>query len=160
MRSMTIVLAALLVGSPLLAQGPGQGRARQGMGMGQGQGMMGGGILGSVMAFAPDKVLEHAEHLGLTPDQVSKLTALKETTAKAVSQAHEPARAAHMSLNKVLKETPDDTAAVQKYFMAHHLAEGNMQWLRASAAFQARALLTAEQRTMLEGMAKPGGHDH
>jgi len=37
-------------------------------------------------------------------------------------------------------------------FLAHHNAEGNMQWIRVSNAMKAKALLTDAQRTMIESM--------
>ena len=155
MRQLLFATALAVLAVPAAAQEPpARGQHREGMGQGMGQGMMGGGILRSVLNFAPDALLKHAEHLKLTSDQVSQLTALKEESQKAVQQAHEPARAAHMSLNQALKETPDDTTAIRGYFRAHQEAESNMQWLRASAAFRARALLTAEQRKMIESMEK------
>ena len=155
MRQLLFATALAVLAVPVAAQEPpARGQHREGMGQGMGQGMMGGGILRSVLNFAPDALLKHAEHLNLTSDQVSQLTALKEESQKAVQQAHEPARAAHMSLNQALKDTPDDTTAIRGYFRAHQEAESNMQWLRASAAFRARALLTAEQRKMIESMEK------
>jgi Spy/CpxP family protein refolding chaperone len=162
MRHLLFATALAVLAVPAAAQEPpARGQHREGMGQGMGQGMMGGGILRSVLTFAPDALLKHAEHLNLTSDQVSQLTALKEESQKVVQQAHEPARAAHMSLNQALKETPDDTTAIRGYFKAHQEAESNMQWLRASAAFRARALLTADQRKMIESMAsEPGKHGH
>lgn len=162
MRQLLFATTLAVLAVPAAAQEPpARGQHREGMGQGMGQGMMGGGILRPVLTFAPDALLKHAEHLKLTSDQVSQLTALKEESEKAVQQAHEPARAAHMSLNQALKETPDDTTAIRGYFRAHQEAESNMQWLRASAAFRARALLTADQRKMIESMgAEPGKHNH
>jgi Spy/CpxP family protein refolding chaperone len=161
MRSLMMALSlAALAGSGL----PAQDRPMQhGGGKGQGQGMMmgEGGILKAIMPFAPEALLKHGDHLQLTAEQVAKLTELKDKTTVASKNAHDPAHAAHMSLNEALKTAPDDTTAIRQYFMAHETAKANTMWVRASAAFQARALLTAEQRAMVESMAKDAkGHQH
>ena len=124
--------------------------------------MMGGfGIAKALQPFAPDALLQHADHLKLTPDQVARLTRLRDQSALAVKEAHHSAHEAHMSLNQTLKTTPDDTTALRQYFLEHHNGEGTMQWLRVSAALQARAMLTADQRAMVESMAKEAkAHQH
>ncbi|HEX9894815.1 MAG TPA: periplasmic heavy metal sensor [Gemmatimonadales bacterium] len=163
MRSLVLAIALAAGATPVAAQAhPSREMPhREGMGQGMGQGMMGGGILKSIMPFAPDALLKHGDHLGLTADQVAKLTQLRDQSAAAIKEGHQPAHAAHMSLNQALTDTPDDTTAIREFFLAHHTAEGNMEWIRASAAFQARAVLTAEQRTMVESMAKQAkAHDH
>jgi Spy/CpxP family protein refolding chaperone len=129
---------------------------------GMGQDMMGGfGILKALQPFAPDALLKHGDHIKLTSDQVARLTSLRDQASEAVKQAHHSAHEAHMSLNETLKNTPDDTTALRRYFLEHHNGEGAMQWLRISAALQARAVLTPEQRTLAESMAKEGTpHQH
>lgn len=172
MRSLKLAALALIVPAVLAAQQPPpgqhqhggqhQGAAKQcggpgqaacpagGMMQGQGMGMMGGGMFGPVMQFAPDNLLKMSDHLALTADQIARLTALRDATAKAAEEAHQPAMAAHMGLNKTMKDSPEDTTAIRQYFMAHQTAESNMQWIRASAAFQARAMLTEAQRGLVK----------
>ncbi len=154
MRAMMLMGCLLAAAAPAAAQRPDSAMRHQGMRMGQGQGMgmMAGGILGQVMRFAPERILGMADHLNLTPDQTAKLASLRDAAKQAADDAHQPAMAAHRSLNRVLADTPDDTTAIRQYFLAHHTAEGNMQWIRASAAFQARALLTPQQGAMVEAM--------
>lgn len=166
MRALKLAALALMIPAVLAAQqhqhghqqgagqqcgGPGQAACPAGgMMQGQGMGMMGGGMFGSIMQFAPDNLLKQSAQLALTAEQVERLTALRDATAKAADDAHQPAMAAHMSLNKTMKESPGDTVAIRQYFLAHETAESNMQWIRASAAFQARALLTEAQRGMVK----------
>jgi Spy/CpxP family protein refolding chaperone len=151
-----LLLALSAVAVPLAAQE--KSMHQEGMG----QEMMGGfGILKSLQPFAPEALLKHGDHLNLTPDQVARLTRLRDQSDVAVKEAHHSAHEAHMNLNQTLKNTPDDTTSLRKYFLEHHNGEGVMQWLRISTAFQARAVLTAEQRTMAESMAKEAkGHQH
>ena len=127
-----------------------------------GQDMMGGfGILKALQPFAPEALLKHGDHFKLTSDQVTRLTRLRDQSSEAVKEAHHSAHEAHMSLNETLKNTPDDTTALRRYFLEHRNGEGVMQWLRINAAIQARAVLTPEQRTLAESMAKEGkAHQH
>jgi len=162
MRSLALAGIALVFAAPLAAQqhhgemhpgakpmGQGHEMCQQ-MEMMDMMGMMGGGVMGPIMQFAPARLLSHAEHLGLTADQVARLTALRDATAKAAAQAHEPAMAAHMKLDQAFKDAPQDTLAIRQYFMAHQTAMSNTQWIRANAALQARAILTPEQRMKIE----------
>ena len=155
MRSTLVLLAISAVAAPLAAQEkPTQHKEQMGE-------MMGGlGILKALHPFAPDALLKHGDHLKLTPDQVTRLTRLRDQSDLAVKEAHHSAHDAHMSLNQTLKNTPDDTTALRRYFLEHHNGEGTMQWLRISAALQARAVLTAEQQATAESMAKEGKHQH
>lgn len=156
MRSALLLLALSAVAAPMAAQEkPMQHKEEMG-------GMMGGfGILKPIQPFAPDALLKHGDHLKLTPDQVARLTRLRDQSAQAVKEAHHSAHEAHMSLNQTLENSPDDTTALRRYFLEHHNGEGNMQWLRVSAALQARAILTADQRATVESMAKEGKtHQH
>jgi Spy/CpxP family protein refolding chaperone len=160
MRSLVLAGIALAVAAPLAAQHhhgemrPGAAPMGQGHAMCQemmkGGGMMGGGMMSPIMQFAPERLLEHSEHLGLTTDQTTRLTALRDAAAKAAEQAHEPAMAAHQKLDQAFKETPQDTVAIRQYFMAHQTAMSNTHWIRANAALQARAILTPEQRMKIE----------
>lgn len=170
MRRTTVMITCLaLAASPLLAQGhEGHGAAqppRQGMGMmGQGGMQMGGGdeamgpLTGRFGKYAPKAILEMRAHLALTEEQVAKLNALMEEEASAVRMAHEPAHAAHMELRKLEGAEAPDLDAMRQFFMAHHTAEGNMQWARVTIALKARALLTAGQRTHVEQMGGAGHH--
>lgn len=170
MRHATAVITILaLSASPLLAQGhEGHGQQqqqRQGMGMmGQGGMGMGGGegamgvLTGRFGAYAPAAILGMKDHLSLTPAQLERLTALAEEEKTAVASAHQPAHAAHMELRKLEGAEAPDLDAMRPFFMAHHTAEGNMQWLRVTYAVQARALLTAAQRAHVEQMAGGAGH--
>jgi Spy/CpxP family protein refolding chaperone len=162
MRPLVIAGIALAFAGPLAAQQHHAEMHPGGMAMGQGHamcqqmdmmdmmGMMGGGMLTPILQFAPARLLSHADHLGLTTDQVARLTALRDATAKAAEQAHEPAMAAHMKLDQAFKDSPQDTTAIRQYFMAHQTAMSNTQWIRANAALQARAILTPEQRMKIE----------
>lgn len=166
----TMITILALAATPLMAQGhEGHGATqppRQGMGMmGQGRMQMGAGagqamgVLTSVFGrYAPAAVLGMKDHLSLTAEQEAKLTALVEEEKAAVDNAHQPAHAAHMELRKIQDAESPDLEAMRQFFMAHHTAAGNMQWVRVTYAAEARALLTAAQRTHVDQMAGGAGH--
>jgi hypothetical protein len=171
MRTLSLALMVGLLGAGSLeAQMHHQGQeARRGQqqGMMDGMGAMGGmdmmgmmGMMGPMAefaAFAPGQILAHREHLGLTDEQATALTALQEKTDQAAEAAHAPAHAAMQSLQQELAaETPDMERAHQ-LFVAHQTAMGNVQWARLEGAVEAGKLLTPEQRGMIKGISMHGG---
>lgn len=160
-RTTMMALIMALVAVPAAAQqGGGMGGGRMGQMGGMGGMEMGGGQGGEAMGpltaqfgkYAPDAVLAMKAHLALTADQEAKLAALVEEGKKAEMDAHMPAHAAHMELNKAMATEPLDLEKARTMFLAHHNAEGNMQWIRVGNAIKAKALLTDAQRTMIESM--------
>jgi hypothetical protein len=165
------MLLALAIAAPLAAQQPDTAKAAMpmglpgGMGHGMMQGQMGGmqqpGMMGHMMemmgpmmrsmAFAPDHLLGHKEPLNLTPQQLTRLTALRDAAKK----THDAAQAdmqAHMGeLAKAMEATSPDTAQVKMHFQAAQAAMGRAHWAMLSAAAQARAMLTDAQRGRVEG---------
>jgi len=155
MRSLVLTGIALAFAAPLAAQHQHGEMNHDGMAMGPGHAMCqemmkGGGMMGGVMSFAPAELLKQAVPLALSSDQVARLTTLRDATIKATDDAQRPAMASHMSLEKMMKESPGDTTAIRELFMVHHAAMGNMHWVEASAAFQARAILTDAQRALVK----------
>lgn len=170
MRHAAAVITILaLSASPLLAQGhEGHGQQqqqRQGMGMmGQGGMQMGGGegpmgvLTARFGAYAPAAVLAMKDHLSLTVTQLEQLTAMAEAEKTALADAHQPAHAAHMELRKLEGAESPDLDAMRQFFMAHHTAEGNMQWVRVTFALRARAVLTPAQRAHVQQMGGGAAH--
>jgi LTXXQ motif family protein len=105
------------------------------------------------MAFAPDHLLARKDALELTPQQVTRLTALRD----AAKSAHEAAHAAmqtHMTaLAQTMKANAPDTAALKQHFQEAQAAMSRAHWAMLSAAAQARALLTDAQRGRVDGWA-------
>jgi Spy/CpxP family protein refolding chaperone len=173
MRVMLTLALTVAVALPAAAQRPDTTRMRmggqhQGMqhnqpgaegmrGMG-GQGMQGGMgetmgmMMGGAAPFAPAKLLDRREQLGLSDEQVTKLTELDQATTAAADQAHQPAHAAMQTLRAELAQPAPDTAKVHAYLNAHDTAMGNVMWLRIKAALEAKTLLTEAQR---EQVAQP-----
>jgi Spy/CpxP family protein refolding chaperone len=91
--------------------------------------------------------------LGLTADQVARLTALRDATTAAQDAAMTEARTHLEELRTAAEAAAPDTAAVKTHFQAAHVAMGRARWLAIRSALEARALLSDPQRTKLKAWA-------
>ena len=121
-----------------------------GMGMEMGMGGM-MGPMAKMHAFDPDHLLAAKDKLSLTEPQITKLTAIRDAGKKAAEAAHQPAHAAMQGLMKETAAANPDTTKLRQLFMAHETGMANVQWAKASTAFQARAVLTEVQRARVDG---------
>lgn len=174
MKSMRMLLA-LAIAAPLAAQQPdtakrpmpmGPGRMGQGMmhgemGAMQGQGHMAGmgqmmemmGPMMRSMAFAPDHLLARKDALALTPQQVTRLTALRDAAQKTHDAAHSEMQMHMGEMAKAMEAAAPDTVQVKTHFQAAQAAMGRAHWSMLSAAAQARGILTDAQRGRVDGWA-------
>jgi len=145
----TFVLTALLPAA-LAAQQPGmmgQGKPH----MMQMEQMM--APMMSAMAFTPDHLLARKDSLGLTPQQVTRLTVLRDAAKTAHDAAHAEAMAHLNAIPQAFQPSAPDTAAVKLHFQAAHAAMGKAHWAMLLAAAQAKAVLTDEQRSRVTAWA-------
>ena len=161
MRTMTALVAATaLVALPLAAQQQG--------GMMQGQGMMGAqgmGMMDSMMApmmrsmaTAPERLLARGAALHLTSDQVSQLTALRDAARPARDSASQQAMMHLREMDEVMHTAAPDRAAVRHHFEAALQYMGRAHMTMLDAAAQARAVLTDDQRKLVDAaVTMPGG---
>jgi Spy/CpxP family protein refolding chaperone len=148
MKALLIATAALLVSMPALAQQhnhPGQHEGheqRMGM-MAEHCPMMGGAH--------PTMILRHAEHLGLSQDQVRRIEAIRDRAEVATHM--QGAMAAHRQAAELLQAEQPDLAAYEARLRqaADHMVQAHTSMART--AVEARAILTPEQRASLAGMA-------
>ena len=152
-----LVLMAL-VAAPLAAQHPakpdtdmmhhmmGQGMMPPMMQM---QEMMGPMMRG--MAFAPDHLLMRKDALGLSAQQVTRLTAIRDAAKTAHDAAHADATTHVDAVARAMQASAPDTGAVKLHFQAAHAAMGKAHLAMLTAAAQAKALLTDEQRGRVNG---------
>ena len=164
MKTMRMLLA-LAVAAPLAAQQPdsakrpampaGPGMMRhEGMHPGMMQGMM--GMMGPMMrsmAFAPAHLLQRKDALDLTPQQITRLTALSDGMKTAHDAAHAEMQAHMNEMANVMKAGAPDTNQLKQHFQAMQAAMGRAHWAMLSAAAQARGVLTDLQRGRVEGWA-------
>jgi hypothetical protein len=149
-RIRSLALLAL-VGAPLAAQQPGMMGRGMMPHMMQMQEMMAPMMQG--MAFAPSHLLERKDSLGLTAQQVTRLTALRDAAKTAHDAAHAEAKAHMDGLAQAFRASAPDTSAVKLHFQAAHAAMGKAHWTMLAAAAQAKAVLTDEQRARVERWA-------
>ena len=169
MKSLRMLLA-LAVAAPLAAQQPdsakrpmpmGPRMERRMMGM-EGMGGRGGmedhmlGMMGPMMrgmVFAPGHLLERKDVLELTPQQVTRLTALRDASKSAHDAAQTDMQTHMEALSTVMKAANPDTTQLKQHFQAMQAAMGKAHWAMLSAIAQARGVLTEGQRNRVEGWA-------
>lgn len=115
------------------------------------------------MTFSPDHLLARKDSLNLTSQQVTRLTALVDARKKAHDAAHGEARTHLNVMGRTLSGAVADTNLVKLHFQAAQSAMGAVHWAMLTAATQARAVLTDEQRARVERWAssvKEHGQHH
>jgi LTXXQ motif family protein len=171
MKSVRLLLA-LAVAAPLAAQQPDS--AKRPMPMGprmehrmmrmEGMGEMGGmggmeehmGMMRPMMrgmVFSPGHLLERKDVLELTPQQVTRLTALRDASKSAHDAAETDMRTHMEAMSTVMKAANPDTTQLKQHFQAMQAAAGKAHWAMLSAVAQARGVLTEAQRSRVEGWA-------
>jgi len=149
-----IALVALALAAPLAAQQ--SDSMHHPMGAGHGMTMdnpmmerMGPSLM-RMMLYTPQHLLARKDALGLTPDQVVRLTALRDG-AKATRDAAMAEAETHLKeLEQVANVAKADTAALKTHFQAAHTAMGKAHWTMLASSAQARAVLTDAQRAKVQ----------
>ena len=108
------------------------------------------GPMMQVMLYSPQHLLARKDALGLTADQVGRLTTLHGATQAAQDAAMAEAKAHLQELAQVTSAAAPDTNALKTHFQAAHAAMGKAHWLALASAVQARAILNDAQRTKLK----------
>lgn len=140
MKSTSMLVAVALAASPLAAQQPGE----------EGSMMRDvGPAIMKMMLYTPQHLLARKEALGLTPDQVTRLTALRDGVKTAHEAAEAEARAHLTELDQAANAPQPDTVALKTHFQAAHAAMGRVHWVALAAAVQARSVLNDAQRQKL-----------
>lgn len=153
-RPLLAVLA--LATAPLAAQHPGKpmGRGAVGHMMGDPMGMqeMMGPIM-TVMVYAPQHLLAHQDALGLTADQVARLTGLEDATKMAHDAALAEVKAHVQAIAQAADAAAPDTAVLKGHVAAAHAAMGKAQWTALASALQAKSVLNDAQRVKVKAWA-------
>ena len=106
-----------------------------------------------VMVYTPQHLLAHKEALGLTADQVARLTTLRAATQAAQDAAMGEAKAHMQELEQVASGPAPDTNALKTHFQAAHAAMGKAHWAALASAAQGRAVLNDVQRAKVKTWA-------
>jgi hypothetical protein len=151
MKRMSMLWLAALAAAPVAAQQP---MPPMGHMMGDPmamQEMM--GPMMQVMLYTPQHLLARKDALGLTPDQVSRLTALRAATQAGEDAAMSEAKTHMQELEQAANAAAPDTSALKTHFQAAHAGLGKAHWLALASAVQGRAILNDAQRTKLKTWA-------
>lgn len=151
---------AMLAAAPLVAQqperpmGPGGPGPMAGMMMGDPMSMQ--GVMAPMMramVYTPEHLLARKDALGLTADQVARLTKLRDATRAARDAAMATAKTHAEELAQAADAPKPDTAALKTHFQAAHAAMGEGHWAALAASAQAKAILTEAQRAKVKAWA-------
>lgn len=148
-----LALALALAAAPLAAQQPPQPPQPPPGGMGPRMGAMmgmGGGMLMG-MGYAPQRLVDRREALGLTPDQVSRLEALAQQAKQARDKADSLAKGHQDALADLWKQDAPDVNQIRAHAQAEMQARESAHLAQLVAAAQAKAVLTPEQRGRVAG---------
>jgi len=151
MNRLSVLWLAALAAAPLAAQQPMPPMGHMmddPMAM---QEMM--GPMMQVMLYTPQHLLARKDALGLTADQVGRLTTLRAATQAAQDAAMGEAKAHMQELEQAANAAAPDTGAMKTHFQAAHAAMGKAHWLALASAVQSRAVLTDSQRAKLKAWA-------
>lgn len=102
-----------------------------------------------IQQFAPAAVLREREALGLSDEQVTRLTALAEETAAVRDKALATHETHRNQLQHALMAPVPDPAIVRTHFDAAHAAMGHAHWVGVDAAIRSLAVLTDNQRAQV-----------
>jgi len=103
-----------------------------------------------LMLNTPQHLLARKDALGLTPDQVGRLAALRDGAKTARDAALAEAETHVKELEQVANAAKADTAALKTHFQAAHNAMGKAHWTMLASSAQARAVLTDAQRAKVQ----------
>lgn len=103
-----------------------------------------------LMLYAPQHLLARTDALGLTADQIARLTTLRDGSKTAQNAAMSEARLHMGAIEQAANAVKPDTAALKTHFQAAHGAMGRAHWAMLASAAQARAVLTDAQRAKVQ----------
>jgi Spy/CpxP family protein refolding chaperone len=127
----------------------------------QGRGAMGPGRIMGDSSERPliTIMLHHRTELGLSPEQVTRLEALRGDFAREAIRRDADIRIAEFDLTGLLAQDQVDLAKVETKVREVAQLRADLRIARLRAVEQGKAVLTAEQRTRLQSMLS-GGMQH
>ncbi|MBI3081168.1 MAG: Spy/CpxP family protein refolding chaperone [candidate division NC10 bacterium] len=123
------------------------------------------GMPGQPVAFGSERpwissALAHAKELGLSPDQVKGLTALRDEFQKEALRLTDAIRAAEADLRVLYGPKPLNLQAMEAKIRAVAGLEADLRVGRVKTLEKGNALLTPEQQEKLGGIAQSKGWGH
>jgi Spy/CpxP family protein refolding chaperone len=109
------------------------------------------------MPFDPARLLARKDALGLSAQQVGRLTALENNTKPGMTAALQQIKTERAAIAAGLNADAPDTVQLKRHYEALQTAAGNAHWARVSTSLEARAVLSQEQRGKVRGWAELRG---
>ena len=127
----------------------------------QGRGAM--GMPGRIMGDPVERplitiMLHHRTELGLTPEQVTRLEAIRGEFAREAIRRDADIRIAELDLGTLLEQDPVDVAKAEAKTREVAQLRVDLRIARLRAVEQGKAVLTADQRARLQSMLSGGMH--
>lgn len=112
------------------------------------------------MPFAPEYLLARNGELELTPQQITRLTSIRNSARQSATMAMEQSRNHMDALQKALEANMPDTAAVRSEFLAAQGGMGQARLAAVLASAQSKAVLTDAQRSQVKAWRERRGTRH
>lgn len=133
---------------PMMGPGPMSGMMMDNAMMrGMGPAMM------KVMLYTPQHLLARKDALGLSPDQIARLTTQRDAAKAAHGAAMAEAKPHMEAMGQAANGAKPDTLALKTHFQATHAAMGKAHWAMLASAAQGKAILTDVQRAKVQAWA-------
>jgi len=153
MRYGSLLALVAFATAPLAAQHPMMGQGGMGQTMDDAMMRHMGPGMRKVMLYTPQHLLARKDALGLTADQVTGLTRLRDA-ASAAEEAAENEAQAHMNEGEqAASAAKPDTSALRVHLQAAHNAMWKAHWAMIASAAQARGVLTDAQLVKMQTWA-------
>jgi Spy/CpxP family protein refolding chaperone len=110
-------------------------------------GFQGVGARGGVAA---DRMLRHAADLKLTDEQIGKLERISSNTKKTLIDLHAEIEKGEIDIQNLLRSGTDDMTRIKRQLEAVSKARVGIEEARIAAFFEARDVLTDEQKKMVK----------
>jgi Spy/CpxP family protein refolding chaperone len=105
---------------------------------------------GPRMGLAAEGILRRSSELKLTEEQIAKLEGLASDTKKKFVDLRAEIEKSEIEIQNLLRSGSDDLAQIKRHLGVVSNARTEIMELRITHLFEARAVLTAEQKKMLK----------
>jgi len=100
--------------------------------------------------IAAERMLRHAAGLNLTDDQMEKLETLAYETQKALVDLHSEIEKEQLEIQNIFRSGSDDLTLIKRHVNAVSKARADIQEARIVNLFEARKILTADQKKLVK----------
>jgi Spy/CpxP family protein refolding chaperone len=100
--------------------------------------------------MAAERMLRHAQALNLSDEQIGKLKTLVYETKKKLVDLHSEIEKGQLEIQNLLQSGNDDLTQIRRHLTAISKAHADTQEARIANLFEARKVLTAEQKKLVK----------